>query len=106
MQVLDFRSGSPTLCSPPQVAPSFKASRLKVGTGLAKPLSSRSPTGLDLGEVFDIGVDPLGKHDLAGFCGVAQARGEVQHGADGAVVKAALEADLPERRVPPWRSPG
>ncbi len=38
-RVLDFRSGSPALCSPHQVAPSFKDSRFKVGTGLAKPLS-------------------------------------------------------------------
>ncbi len=60
--MLDFRSGGPALCSPHQVAPSFKASRLKVADGL------------DLDEVFNIGVDPLVKHDLAGFGGVAQAR--------------------------------
>ncbi len=48
---------------------------------LGEALEFEVADGLDLGEVFNIGVDPLGKHDLAGFGGVAQARA-------------------------PWRSPG
>ncbi len=44
---------------------------------LGEALEFEVSDGLDFGEVFDIGVDPLGKQDLAGFCGVAQARGGV-----------------------------
>lgn len=43
---------------------------------LGEALKFEVADGLDLGEVFNIGVDPLGKQDLAGFDGVAQARGE------------------------------
>ncbi len=56
---------------------------------LGEALEIEVADGFDLGELFSIGVDPLGKQDLAGFRGVAQARGEVQNGADGAVVEAA-----------------
>ena len=44
---------------------------------LGKALEFEVADGLDLGEVFNVGVDPLGKQDLAGFCRVAQARGGV-----------------------------
>ncbi len=44
---------------------------------LGEALEFEVSDGLDLGEIFDIGVDPLGKQDLAGFRGVARARGGV-----------------------------
>ncbi len=45
--------------------------RYRLGEALEFEFAER----LDLGEVFNIGADPLGKQDLAGFGDVTQIRG-------------------------------
>src|SRR6266487_2678677 len=67
----------------------------------------RLPEALQLEEAERFGLDdllhfrqhPLANDDLARRRGVAEARGEVEDAADGAVVVATLEADPADRRV-------
>src|SRR5262244_2515653 len=67
--------------------------------GSAEPLEGDVADVLDLDERLHGGGDPLREEDLARLRFRAQARGEVGHGADGAVVEPSFEADGPEGGV-------
>src|SRR5215472_14058409 len=67
--------------------------------GSAQALERDVADGLDLDERLHGGGDPLREEDLARLRFCAQARGEVGHRANGAVVEPSFEADGPEGRV-------
>src|SRR5262252_3733929 len=67
--------------------------------GSAQALEGDVADGLDLDERLHGGGNPLREEDLARLRFRAQARGEVGHGTDGAVVEPSLEADGSEGGV-------
>src|SRR5258708_22140020 len=68
------------------------------GEGTAEALDREWRDVAELGEIADGAGDPRRHEDLAVRRGVAEARGRVDDRADRAVVEAAFEADLPQRR--------
>ena len=67
--------------------------------GAAEALERELADGDGFDRVLDLGVEPLRDQHLPARGFVRQPRGKVRHAADRGVVGAALEADLPARRV-------
>src|SRR5882672_10228051 len=98
------RSGPPTTmaCSPISSWASLPRPRAKhvEGRHRSREAAQRQlAERLGLDEALDRGVEAARDEDLAAARLAAEPRGEVGHGADRAIVPAALEADGAERRV-------